>query len=211
MINYLASLSPGWLIMIAVCGFIGLISQIALYGKAGKSGLSALVPVWNVIVFVELVGRPRKHALWILAPGTVFLVVVAIFWKEFNGLFPVWEQIGDFDGHWIHGPSTWAHMAIPLAILGAAFIPMAIFIGKIFTEICDSFGKHERRDKILCIVFNAAYLLFVIGISDIVFEGPWYAKKNNLPYTMPELKGKTNTESKSEVLAAIAAKYQKKK
>lgn len=211
MFYYLSHLSPGWLILGIIILFIGLVSQIALYAKAGKPGFSALVPVWNVIVFIEIVGRPKWHSVWILVPGTIFLAVFLIFFEQFDGLFPIWQELEDGGGMWVPGPSTWDHMLVPLGICAAALIPMLVFIAKVFTEVCDSFGKHKLRDKVYCIIFNGAYLLFVIGISDAVYECPWYAKKNGLPYTMPELKGKTNKEAKSELLSAIADKYKKKK
>ena len=40
---------------------IGLIAQWKLYEKAGQPGLAALVPGWNFIVFLKIVGRPASH------------------------------------------------------------------------------------------------------------------------------------------------------
>ena len=207
MVDWILSLSPGLLILSIIILFIGLVSQVALYAKAGQPWLSACVPVWNVIVFIKLVGRPVKHSLWIMGPGAIFLIVFCVFYKEINGLFPT-PPGPDDDGIWGPATSTFEHMMIPLAICVVALIPMAIFIAKVFTEICDSFGKHTRRDKILCITFNGVYILFVIGISDAIYEGPWYAKKNGLPFVMPEIKGaKKMKANESHYVAAMTEKY----
>lgn len=233
MVDYILSLSPGLLVLSIIILFIGLVSQIALYAKAGKPGLSALVPVWNVVVFVELVGRPKWHTIWIMLPGAIIAGTFIYYFPLIDGLFPVFETTED-GGVWIAGSTSWNQLTVPLVICGAALVPMLVFIARIFTEICDSFGKHTMRDKILCILLNGVYILFVIGISDAEYEGPWYAKKHNLPYTMPDLKGKKKKKKsaapkkdkpsskpssskkgqkkeQSEVLAAIAEKYKKKK
>lgn len=190
MVEYILSLSPGLLILSIIILFIGLVSQMALYAKAGKPSYAALVPVWNVMVFIEIVGRPKWHSIWIMGPGAIFVAVFAFFFTEIDGLFPVEvvNELGEYN--WIPGPTTWDHMTIPLIISIAALIPMVVFIGVIFTEICDSFGKHKLSDKIYCIVFNGAYLLFVIGISQVEYEGPWWARKRGLPYYMPDFKHK---------------------
>lgn len=64
MIDYLMHLSPGVWVALVTLTFIGLVSQISLYAKAGQPAVSALVPVWNVLVFCKVVGRPIKHALF---------------------------------------------------------------------------------------------------------------------------------------------------
>ena len=236
MFYYISHLTPGLLILGIILLFIGFVSQIALYAKAGKPGLSALVPIWNVIVFLEIVGRPKKHALWIIIPGTICLATFIVFFEKFDAIFPEWVKTEDYEGFgaWNFNMDD---LLLPLAIIGVALIPMSIFIGKIFTEICDSFGKHKKSDKIYAIIFNAAYMLFNIAISQAVYEGPWYAKKHGIPYEMPDLKatgkkkktsspksqstkkkasaskssGKKGKKEQSEVLAAIAEKYKKKK
>ena len=236
MLYYISHLTPGLLILLIILLFIGFVSQIALYAKAGKPGYSALVPVWNVIVFLDIVGRPKKHALWIMLPGTVILGTFIYFFDRFDAIFPKWIKTEEYEGF-----GSWSfnmdELLIPLVIIGAALIPMMVFIAKIFTEICDSFGKHAKSDKVYAIIFNAAYMLFNIAISQAVYEGPWYAKKHGIPYEMPDLKasgkkkkkteapkktapkksasskssGKKGKKEQSEVLAAIAAKYKKEK
>jgi len=45
-------------------GIIALVGQWRLYEKAGLPGYAAIVPIWNFIVFLKIVGRPASH-LWL--------------------------------------------------------------------------------------------------------------------------------------------------
>lgn len=186
MIEFLLGLSPGLLVAAIIIAFIALISQMSLYAKAGQPAVAALVPVWNVIVFCKVVGRPAKHCLWLILPGVVIAGIVAFDWTLFDGLFPVHGQGGELEP----GPTEWSEVTIPLALIGAAMLPLIYIVIVMFTEVCDSFGKHSTIDKVLCVLFNGAYILFVLGISDAKYESPWWARKRGLPYYMPDFKHK---------------------
>lgn len=52
-------------------GFVAVVAALAqwrLYDKAGQPGIAALVPGWNLVVFLRIVGRPAKHAWLFLIP-----------------------------------------------------------------------------------------------------------------------------------------------
>ncbi|MEX1000633.1 MAG: hypothetical protein WDZ35_00810 [Crocinitomicaceae bacterium] len=182
MFDFILGLSPGLLVAGLIITFIALVSQMSLYAKAGQPAIAALVPVWNVIVFCKVVGRPPKHSLFIIIPGLVMLGAVIAYWPQINGLFPVYGPEGEL----LPGPTAWSDVTIPFAIMGAAAIPM-IWIGVLmFIEVCDSFGKHKTIDKVLCVLFNGIYILFVLGISDAEYEAPWYAKKKGWEYKIPD-------------------------
>jgi signal peptidase I len=53
------------LIFLAV---IAALAQWRLYEKAGQPGIAALVPVWNVIIFLRIVGRPASDIWKMLIP-----------------------------------------------------------------------------------------------------------------------------------------------
>ena len=182
MLDYILHLSPGILVALVIVAFIGFVSQAALYAKAGEPWLAALVPVWNVLIFVDLVGRPKIQSLIILIPGTIILVTGILYWPDFNGLFPVIDPTTFVQSP---GPTQFSDVMIPLIVIGVCMIPEIIFGAIIFTEICDSFGKHKTSDKVLAIIFNGAYILFVIGLSPAEYEAPWYKKKRGIPYEMP--------------------------
>jgi len=182
MLDYILHLSPGILIALAIIIFIGVVSQAALYAKAGEPWVAALVPVWNVIIFVDLVGRPKWQSLIIIIPGTVIATVLVLYWPEINGLFPVFHPVTFAESP---GTTSFSDLTVPFTIIGICMIPELVFGAIIFTEICDSFGKHKFSDKVLALVFNGAYILFVIGLSPAEYEAPWYKKKRGIPYEMP--------------------------
>lgn len=51
------------------------------------------------------------------------------------------------------------------------------FLYKIFTELCDSFGKSTTTDYILICVFNVLYILNLGLAYDCEYHGPAYKKK----------------------------------
>lgn len=186
MIDFIMGLSQGIFVAAIILGFIALVSQMSLYAKAGQPAISALVPVWNVIVFCKVVGRPSKHALFLIIPGLVILTALVLYWPQIDGLFPIHGQGGELEP----GPTAWSEVTVPFAIMGAAALPLAIIMILMFIEVCDSFGKHSTIDKVLCVVFNGFYILFALGISSANYEAPWWARKRGLPYYMPDFKHK---------------------
>ena len=187
MIEFITHLSPGIWVALVILTFIGLVSQMSLYNKAGQPAISALVPVWNVMVFCKVVGRPVKHSLFLILPGVVIMVIFAAYYGEFDSHFPTYDPVS---GEQIPGHGTIGDLAVPLSIIGASLIPIIAFMVLMFIEVCDSFGKHSTTDKILCIVFNGFYVLFALGVSQAVYEAPWWRKKRGLPYYIPDLKHK---------------------
>lgn len=52
-------------------GFVAVIAALAqfrLYEKANQPGIAAFVPIWNVIIFLRIVGRPASDAWKMLIP-----------------------------------------------------------------------------------------------------------------------------------------------
>jgi len=49
-------------------GIIAVVAQWRLYEKAGQPGIAAIVPIWNMIVFLKIVGRPASHFLYFFIP-----------------------------------------------------------------------------------------------------------------------------------------------
>lgn len=183
MLEYILHLSPGILIALVIIIFIGLVSQAALYAKAGEPWAAALVPGWNVMIFVDVVGRPKWQSWIIMVPGIIIMAVILIWRVELNGLFPVIDKETLVA---MPGPTLWKDVMIPLVIIGIAALPMIIFTMLIFTEICDSFGQYKTSDKVMAVIFNGAYILFGIALSQAQYEAPWYKKKRGIPYTLPE-------------------------
>lgn len=204
MLDFILHLSPGILIALVIIIFIGLVSQAALYAKAGEPWIAALVPVWNVMIFVDVVGRPKWQSWIIMVPGIIIGAMIVIYWPQLDGLFPVIDPETLVAGAW-GVKSTFADAMIPITVMLVASLPMIVFMMIIFTEICESFGKHKTSDKIAAIIFNGAYILFVIALSPAEYEAPWYKKKRGIPYTLPEDPRKKKAEQMAKAKAMAQA------
>lgn len=55
-------------VIVILFGFIGIVAQWRLYEKAGQPGIASIVPIWNFIVFLRIVGRPANHIFLFLIP-----------------------------------------------------------------------------------------------------------------------------------------------
>jgi hypothetical protein len=205
MLDYILHLSPGILIVLVAAVFIGLISQAALYAKAGEPWVAALVPVWNVMIFVDVVGRPKWQSWIIMIPGFTILGVMIMYWPELDGLFPVVDEATKVASPW-GTKSPFSEAVTPLTIIGIVALPMLVFMAIIFTEIAESFGRHKTSDKIAAVVFNGAYLLFAIALKpEAQYEAPWYKKKRGLPYVVPEDPKKIKAQQMAQARAVAKA------
>lgn len=63
-----ASIGDSLYLLIAILAFVGIIAQWMLYEKANQPGISSIVPIWNFIVFLRIVGRPAHHIWLFLIP-----------------------------------------------------------------------------------------------------------------------------------------------
>ena len=71
--------------MYYIMGFMLLLSVVAqwrLYEKAGQPGIAAIVPIWNFIVFLKIVGRPASHLWLFLIPVFGQLYMLPKVWIE---------------------------------------------------------------------------------------------------------------------------------
>ena len=70
-----------WIILLLQLGISVLIiaSMWKLYEKAGKPGWAAIVPIYNLIVLLEIVGKPVWWIVLFLIPFVNFLVIIYVF------------------------------------------------------------------------------------------------------------------------------------
>jgi signal peptidase I len=61
--------NPGIFILVLFILFIGAVGKAKLFAKADQPWIAALVPVWDLIVVLRMVGRPLWHAAFLLIPG----------------------------------------------------------------------------------------------------------------------------------------------
>ncbi|HKL03131.1 MAG TPA: DUF5684 domain-containing protein [Cryomorphaceae bacterium] len=74
--NVYATFGDGIFVIAIIFGFIGIVAQWRLYEKAGQPGIASIVPIWNFIVFLRIVGRPANHLLLFLIPiyGQLYMI-----------------------------------------------------------------------------------------------------------------------------------------
>ncbi|NND77134.1 MAG: hypothetical protein HKN39_03015 [Flavobacteriales bacterium] len=154
-----------FLVLIVVL-FIGIVSQWRLYEKAGLKGISSIVPVWNFISFLKIVGRPAWQSLLIMVP---LLGILGAFMVDFKDLFA-------FMGNGFQG---FGSVAISFSVLAASTIVLSVFLIKVYIELCDSFGKSTVFDYVLVVLLNFIYILNLSLSYDTVYQGPVYGKKSN--------------------------------
>ena len=67
-----------WIIYLAV--IIVIIAAFwKVYAKAGKPGWAAIVPIYNLIVLLEIVGRPLWWFFLFLIPGVNFIIGIIVY------------------------------------------------------------------------------------------------------------------------------------
>ena len=60
--------SPAILVPLVLLIIVGVIAQWSLYEKCGLRGIACIIPVWNVIEFLKIMGRPAHHIFYFLIP-----------------------------------------------------------------------------------------------------------------------------------------------
>lgn len=86
---------PGVFVILSLLIFISIVAQWRLFEKCGIPGYISLIPGWNVVAFLQIVGRPPKHALLFLIPGynIYFLIKVYIELCRSFGRTSTWDYI----------------------------------------------------------------------------------------------------------------------
>jgi signal peptidase I len=71
-----ATMGDGMFLLGGILAFIGIVAQWRLYEKANQPGIASIVPIWNIIVFLRIVGRPANHIFLFLIPvyGQLYLI-----------------------------------------------------------------------------------------------------------------------------------------
>ncbi len=84
-------------------------SMWTIFSKAGKPGWASIVPIYNLIVLLEIVGKPWWWLLLMLIP-IVNIVILIIVWHNLSLSF---GKSGGF--------------TVGLILLGIIFLPMLAF------------------------------------------------------------------------------------
>lgn len=56
------------LLLVILFAFIGIVAKWRLFVKCNQPGVACLVPIWDIIVTLKIVGRPTSHIWFFLIP-----------------------------------------------------------------------------------------------------------------------------------------------
>lgn len=71
----------GWLLFFGIVNVIHFISTWKLYQAAGKKAWEAVIPVYNAVVLMQIINRPRWWVFLFFIP-TINLIIIPIVWVE---------------------------------------------------------------------------------------------------------------------------------
>lgn len=108
----IAFLAATWFICLAL-GIVVLIANWKMYEKAGKPGWASIIPIYNLVVRLEIVGLPTWMVLLYIIPIVNFIAM------------PILEIIVNLKLAKSFGQST--GFGIGLIFLNAIFIPILAF------------------------------------------------------------------------------------
>ena len=74
--SFYASLGDGLFFLVGIFTLIAIVAQWRLYEKANQPGIASIIPIWNLIVFLRIVGRPASHIFLFLIPvyGQLYMI-----------------------------------------------------------------------------------------------------------------------------------------
>lgn len=141
---------PPILIPLIILGIVGIAGQWSLYAKCDLNGVACIVPVWNVLEFMKIMGRPAAHGIIVMLPPPLVLYLIFV------------------------GPLG---QTANIALAALFALVWLIFMAKIYIELCQSFGITSTKSYVLCILLNGFYVLY-LGISENTeYQGPVFGKK----------------------------------
>lgn len=73
-LSILAPLAVSFVLLSAIIGIITIIGTWKVYTKAGKPGWTSIIPIYNMVVLLEIVGRP----LWWVILGFIPVVNIVV-------------------------------------------------------------------------------------------------------------------------------------
>lgn len=107
--NAVAGVVGAIMLVSAAIMLVMVISGWVIFTKAGKPGWAAIVPIYNIIVLLEVVGRPIWWIVLLLIPIVGFIVGILL-------MIDLAKSFGKDIGY-----------AIGLILLGVVFLPLLAF------------------------------------------------------------------------------------
>lgn len=135
-------------IIIALIAAFGILGQWVLYYKCDLPGSASIIPLWNVVVFLKIMGRPAWQVILFIVPPPIIIYIV---------------YTGD------------TSMAANIALVSMLSV-FVLFTITLYIELCKCFGKRSIVDYILVLVFNGLYVMYLGMSGETEYLGPLYGK-----------------------------------
>jgi len=159
-----STFGDGISVIIPFFTFIGVVAQMKLYAKAEQPAISAIVPIWNFITFMKVIGRPVWHVIYMILPMSAVLIVLML---DYQNLIA-----------FAQGTIVLSSVMVSLSVLSVSFLVLTVFMIWAHIDLCNSFGRHSIFDYALVVLLNVLYVLN-LGLSyEIEYEGPAYGNSH---------------------------------
>jgi len=142
---------PGMIVPILIIGGAGVLGQWSLYLKCKLPGVSCVVPVWNVIVFLKIMGRPPWQSLIVMLPPPI--IASLLLWDPYH-----------------------ISSLIIAGVLTAVFV---YFMVVLYIELCNCFGQYKTYQYVLCLLLNGLYVLHLALSTEIDYKGPVHGDRDS--------------------------------
>ncbi|MCB0479936.1 MAG: hypothetical protein KDC83_00830 [Flavobacteriales bacterium] len=138
-----------WVIL-ALAGAFAILGQWVLYYKCSLPGISCLVPVWNVVVFLKIMGRPSWQIIFLMIPPPIIAYII---------------YTGDMS------------MVANIALISMSVI-FLVFTIIVYIELCQCFGKNSISSYISVLLFNGLYVMYLGMSGETEYLGPVHGPKS---------------------------------
>jgi Family of unknown function (DUF5684) len=71
-------ISPIWMVCYALFVLLMIASMWKVFAKAGEPGWAAIVPIYNIIVWCKIVGRPAWWIILLFIPCVNFVILIML-------------------------------------------------------------------------------------------------------------------------------------
>lgn len=74
-----AGIGTGMVILYLAIIAVWVIGMWKVFEKAGKPGWAAIIPIYNFIILIEIVGKPMIWVLWLILPCVNFVFIIWLY------------------------------------------------------------------------------------------------------------------------------------
>ncbi|MCB0483114.1 MAG: hypothetical protein KDC37_00980 [Flavobacteriales bacterium] len=146
-----AATMPFLYVLLSLLGAFAILGQWVMYYKCDLPGIASIVPIWNVVVFLRIMGRPKWQSIFFLVPPPLIFIIV------YTG-------------------NTSLLASVSLIVLLLQFV---IFVFVVYIELCKCFGKNNIAHYLACLMLNGLYVMYLGMSGNSEYSGPLYGELPN--------------------------------